>query len=563
MKKVKLILIAGAVIFFTACSSGSGGHRDPIDRNVELTVDSTRELSIPCTINASEFAGKKAFIVVQNNSKTNSAEIMNTSGQTNEIVQKYKNNIREKGRYTNIPYKAPEILPLLTNSATRRSSAFINRDDNTTSTTVPVPTVSETYSSSDIGNVSLNFYAFTEDDTISETYAQGSVLKAIGTHCNVWYKSKSGIDVKPNQFQSLANNFDAIYEKETYIFGSNKIIPKNDENNVNLISTSADKPKVNILVYDLFDDYLETKNNGYGTFGYFTFIDLVKNNTLRANPNPKTSSLKSNECQCVHIDSYFLSVAAAQVYSTLGHEFQHLLNFVNKTANKLESSSSPLSDGSRSETWFNEMMSMVCEDIMLTQLNLPVAAGPQSRLNIFNKTYYYGFKLWLDDEDVLISYANAYAFGAYLLRNYGINAIRSIATNSYNNEEAISQAIGISFDTIFKNFYNVILNPKASNYTLNKPVSATYTINGSSVTFNCAAINLFDYQTLEASEIDYNTVKYIYQAEINQNYYGPIIFRNTVDSVGPRGTWVMNINGSVALDNSFNASLKYYLVITQ
>ena len=556
MKKVKLILITGAVIFFTACSSGSGGHRDPIDRNVELTVDSTRELSIPCTINASEFAGKNAFVVIQNNSPTDIENIMNSNMQNdkyNEIIKNYKINLRNNGLYENIPYSVPEILPLLKNSATRTRSSFISRTDNTFATTIPESGLT-------VNNSQHDFYAFKTDETISETYAHGAVLKALGTHCNVWYKEKTGININnDNIFQSLANNFDSIYEKETYIFGSNKITVSNN----NLVTSTATKPKVNILVYDLFDDYLQTKEDNAGTFGYFTYIDLVRNTTLQA--NTRTSNLKSNECQCVHIDSYFLSVSAAQVYSTLGHEFQHLLNFVNKTANNLSDADSPLSDSSHSETWFNEMMSMVCEDIMLTQLNLPVYAGPQSRLDIFNQSYYYGFNLWYpsDDERVYISYANAYAFGAYLLRNYGIDAIRNIATNSYNNEAAISHGVGVGFDTLFKNFYNVILNPKASNYTLNKPVSAIYTINGSSVTFNCAAINLFDYQTLEASEIDYNTVKYIYQAEINQNYYGPIIFRNTVDSVGPRGTWVMNINGSVALDNSFNTGLKYYLVITQ
>lgn len=59
-----------------------------------------------------------------------------------------------------------------------------------------------------------------------------------------------------------------------------------------------------------------------------------------------------------------------------------------------------------------------------------------------------------------MNYANAYAFGAFLARNYGgAEIIKKIATNEYVNEEAVEKATGKSFEELIKNFAISFLYP--------------------------------------------------------------------------------------------------------
>ena len=44
----------------------------------------------------------------------------------------------------------------------------------------------------------------------------------------------------------------------------------------------------------------------------------------------KTKGLRSNETEIFYIDAHFLDAFTEMTYSTLAHEFQHMLNYVNK-----------------------------------------------------------------------------------------------------------------------------------------------------------------------------------------------------------------------------------------
>ena len=143
---------------------------------------------------------------------------------------------------------------------------------------------------------------------------------------------------------------------------------------------------------------------------------------------------RSNECEMFYIDSYFLDRYPEFVYSTLAHEFQHMLHFVHKT----------MINGVSSTTWFNEMLSMICEDLLSGSdyLNTSDEYSPKSRLTYFNAGYaLLGLTEWSSDYTAY-SYANAYAFGAWLTRNYGgAELVKSMASNEYVDLECILQAI--------------------------------------------------------------------------------------------------------------------------
>jgi hypothetical protein len=151
------------------------------------------------------------------------------------------------------------------------------------------------------------------------------------------------------------------------------------------------------------------------------------------------------------------------VFSTMVHEFNHLLNFVNKE----------LKYGLRQETWYTEMLSMITEDFFMEDFNIEYIGSPQQRLESFiSFGYMYGFKNWekIDSNYVTYNYANAYAFGAFLARNYGgAKLIKEICTNEYVNEESVIQAVNKingtnkTFNDLICEFSYILLNVQNLN----------------------------------------------------------------------------------------------------
>ena len=85
-------------------------------------------------------------------------------------------------------------------------------------------------------------------------------------------------------------------------------------------------------------------------------------------------------------------------------------------------------------TWFTEMLAMTTEDMFQKNLDILDQDSPKNRLPYFGLGYYYGFRSWDDTKiDPLMMYANTYAFGAFLARNFGgVDLIKNIAQNLEN-----------------------------------------------------------------------------------------------------------------------------------
>ena len=523
---------------------------EPIDRNKLLSIYAEQVIELDNVYDISDYEGKNAFLVITNMSDKSQKVLKKESSSHRSInTETYgisNRNTTTHGKYQNIPYNPPAIKVSLHESSDYLTlknikSAGVNRAE-----TIP-----------EIG-ATKDFYAYDENNKVSTDLAKGAVLKAIGEHCYIWYVAKNGITIEDNSLKTLADAFDSIFECETYIFGTNISTDKYPEQ----IIAVDESTKVNIIVYDLFGDYLETAKKGAGTFGYFTANDFFLN------------LVGSNECEALHIDSYFLQECPDAICSTIAHEFQHLLNFVNKSLNQDlipityidAATGEPVQNKTiqTSATWFNEMMSMICEDLMQSQLGLKDEDSPKIRLNRFNSNYQLGFTTWRENTEddpfaVLSSYANAYTFGAYLLRNFGIDFIKDLATNKYIDKEAITESLKKhseddavkSFDDALSKYYNVVLNPKADKYTLNKKVEKTYTDVGGdrTVKFECSAINLFDYLTLSGNYVNSNNgySDYWYQASTGNNYFGPYILNNRyfyeLDPCGMSVTYLGLIEG--------------------
>ena len=315
------------------------------------------------------------------------------------------------------------------------------------------------------------FYIFNKNE---ESVPVEFEKKATGTHCEVYYVSEKDSDysnftakqlnekISETDLRNLVTAFDKIYDKETKIFSSTQDTSIKNSTDSFFIESSASDP-IKILVFDIDQD--SKYNQTSGTFGYFYGADIYKQSALKE---------KSNEGKIIYIDDYFLKKDEKTVYSTLAHEYQHLLCFLNKTVrqNVLEI-----------PTWYTEMLSMVCEDYMITDTgNIRSITNMKenplySRLYTFTSNYYLGFETWYSGNDVLSSYANAYTFGAFLVRNFnGTSLIKEIISNPYAGKESIIKAVNkisgknFSFSEIVDGFSECLLatDDETSMYSLNK-----------------------------------------------------------------------------------------------
>lgn len=282
------------------------------------------------------------------------------------------------------------------------------------------------------------------DENSFETKTEKTEKVYSGEHCNVFFVRNGGFDITRSQlssvFETLGNLFDEkIFPNITDILGKFSYSTRY----TNAITCPE---KVNIVVADLYYDWKKTKVENGGVYGYYCIADLLKNHSC-------------NQDAIIYLDSYFLSKSPESVYSTMAHEFNHMLNYMNKgLENELEFS-----------TWYTEMLSALA-DAMFENYLVENLTEKQSiaydRIQFFNTWHNLGFSTWRSGTDycpfgdVYISYGNVFAFGNFLAKNYGgFDLIKEIATNRCVDEDSIEQAVrkisgksGITFKDILKDF---------------------------------------------------------------------------------------------------------------
>lgn len=357
--------------------------------------------------------------------------------------------------------------------------------------------VPETMKSEAAVGDSRSFWVQNADSTWKQITA---VLRASGSYCYVWVaeanysaasESKTDEKITSAQAQAVADNFDTVFPAETAVFGSKY---SSSDQKTNLVAPSG---KISILVYDIDYDYSSSQTGG--TFGFFWAKDLYTDAYIQTK-----GDYRSNETELFYIDALFTDLVPNMMYSTLAHEFQHMLHFVHKSVEKNLSSS----------TWYNEMLSMLCEDMLQNTLGITDNESPKGRLPYFNYYYNGGMTTWRTGKDVLISYANAYAFGAYLVRNYGgASFLHDMAENDSVDMDSIDAAIAAeggsdTCETAFLKYGESLVytdSDSGKKYpSFNK--TAFSTVGGYDFTF--APIDLCSY----------------YETDSSNAYIGPVIY---------------------------------------
>ena len=270
------------------------------------------------------------------------------------------------------------------------------------------------------------------------TYEKKSAhLAAKGSFCYVWAVDGYGSEDKiKSSAEILCNAFDGMYDKIRLLFGKESDAMFCNFNGKffemkNLEYMSDTGRKVNIVLYDI-----NMANNG--VVGYFYSKDYFPSNMDYENDVLKYS----NEGKYIYIDSQWAEADIDICISTLAHEFQHIINYNQKTLLH----NLPDADA------FSEMMALICEDIIKGRTE---NESLNSRLAMFNSGYAECGLEYRGDSHyhAMLSYAMNYAFGTWLYHNYGgTTFIHNIATNAYSDIKCITHASGKSIDQLLKAF---------------------------------------------------------------------------------------------------------------
>lgn len=363
-----------------------------------------------------------------------------------------------------------------------------------------------------------NIYVDSNSDMDQYT-PKAATLRAVGTHCNVWivdqyYTSGTAGGNKASTAiaEEFATKFDEIYPYITNVFGSesDKLVTTS-QSLINMETYSDTGNIINIVLYDIGVDY--TKDQNGGVLGYFYAKDYYYTGGQKYSGSNAILNY-TNQGKYFYVDSAFAVSAFDTVLSTLAHEFQHMVNFGQKN---IKYKTAP-------DTWYNEMLSMLCEDMMQEKLEIKDEDSPKARLQQFNAYYYAsGLNEWLD-ENAVLSYSVAYAFGGWLCRQYGGAAlVKAIMDNAYVDDESIVAAVnsknGTSYnwDDLFEQFLLCITG--SSTYTMNK--DAAETLNCSGYTYPMTAIDLWD--------SDYG----LQNTSIEKEYKGSEVIYEDYDFLGP------------------------------
>lgn len=354
---------------------------------------------------------------------------------------------------------------------------------------------------------------------ISTFVQKSATLRAVGTYCYVWvvddfYSSTAGENKVDSAIaQEYADAFDKMYPMITNVFGneSDKIYYYSKWRNMEDYSSTG--TKINIVVYDIGNDYSLSENQQCGIVGYFYAKDYIYNYSEKG--------VTSNNGKYFYIDSGYANSNFDTTISTLAHEFQHMVNYNQKTVSHY------LTSGQ----WYNEMLSMLCEDMMQEHLGIKDEDSPKARTKVFNAYYYYSGISEYNSDKQICSYATAFSFGSFIARNFGgAELVQKISKNSYVDNDSITNAVNslngeeYTYDDLFEKYLLALFGD--STYTHNKDAVCTLKYNSG------------DYSSApyEYPMTAYNIFGSEYSFPVNgEEYYGPAIFKYNAKSVDLRG----------------------------
>jgi hypothetical protein len=319
-------------------------------------------------------------------------------------------------------------------------------------------------------------------------------LRAQGAHVNIWVMGpkpgekdlgnytentkspKTDRKITAAQAQTLADKFDLLYGPETnllgYEYGGG---PGGD-------GGKDGDTRIQILIYDLLNED-DSPSNAAGFFWAKDFYSAGSNG--------------SNQAEMFYLDTDIVDGRMDYACSALAHEFQHMINWNEKT----------VKHGKSPAAWYNEMLSEMAEDALASFINLSTTNAEHpvnTRIPRFLVSYSdIGITDWNDLGSE--AYAKAYAFGAYLMRNLGGPALLGeILRNDAVDVDSLTKALavkspGMDFEQAVTRFGEALMFSGAhkpeSTFTFDVQVSST--VNG--ITYTLPAFDIWTIRQIDST----------------------------------------------------------------
>ena len=359
---------------------------------------------------------------------------------------------------------------------------------------------------------------YVDNDTELSTFTlKTATLRAKGEYCYVWvvddyYMSESadGSKVDSSTAETFALKFDEIYPAIRNVFGSESDCLINYDTSItsydaslSMESYSDTGTMVNIVIYDIGADSELDSSSQCGVVGYFYSKDYV----YPSSSVSKNSVINySNKGKYFYVDSSYAVSYFNTVISTLAHEFQHMINFNVKN----------ISQNLSPSTSYNEMLSMLCEDMMQKMLGIDDDGSPKARLQGFNAYYFLSGLSEYNSSCAVVSYADSYALGAWLSRQYGGAAlVQAIMQNDSVDNDSIAAAVNslngtdYDFDDLFEQFLLAITGNETFTLEKDAEENLSYENGDEPYTYPMTAINLWneDYSITSSGLSDYSSVQ--------------------------------------------------------
>ncbi len=246
----------------------------------------------------------------------------------------------------------------------------------------------------------------------------------VGKYCTVWGTTSDvkAIQLGGEQAAKIGTYFDEKYPTMKATFGDD-------------FEDADGDGKVAIMCYDIGEDYKEGESfSGTYTGGFFDMKDMIRRDedndpVIGSVIFGESTAYPDNGMDCIRIDTYpvmgdtpdTLMANVENCYSTLFHEFQHMLNFSsglhNFEADKTD-------DLYYMDTFLNEAFSMAAEHLVCG------SNSTASRIDRFNGSDYKPGSPLTTWTGSLDNYANSYLFGQYLRTRYKQSGLADEADGS-------------------------------------------------------------------------------------------------------------------------------------
>jgi hypothetical protein len=446
----------------------------------------------------------------------------------------------------------------------RNPYAFLNKINPVNFLLNMVPTAEPRYDTAGTSTGRFKIDAYTSVNAtcryasswISTSYGPKKLNIWVADNCWTGSSSNKAYKVDQGMVNKMADNFlkasldNDIYDWVTAIYGEEWGAPGgllSDQDRGMLITPNDE---ITILLFDIENDNSTTG----GVLGYFWAKDNFKQDAVSF----------SNARIMFYLDAVLYATSEggwditgywpSEIISTLAHEFQHMIQFYQKTILQTDGSSG-------TATWIDEMCSLATEDLVADKLGVNGPRGvlyssapctaqlsdgaypyiSEGRLPLFNYFDEYSVATWYRGNYALISYSLNYALGAYLSRNYGgADFFKNVVQgNAYTNYRAIEYALSqytgteIKFGTALRKWAASTLlsdqDDTAVYYLYNNgTLGGWFTSTASSTGYNLGSINLH---------------KYRYEYSHDKFYYGPYIYKKMRTGAMPAASNIYYLAG--------------------